>query len=248
MRISALFAAVASAFAIGVAQADVIIIDDFNLPTPTGVQIWDTSFDRSAGPGTDDGLGASSGTMSLASNPSLLATTRVISHVISQSITDAVVVNTGLSSSVGVGASPNSPAGSLSINNGNDIASNVGVQWALKPLAVASGSPVSIFFDVITSNVGVPGANNTFDFTIGIGSFQRTIGNVAATTTLSFLLTASEVAALIPGGTMTMQVNGDPGFDISLNAVGLIIPEPTSLALVGLALVGAGLAARRRKA
>ena len=66
--------------AIGAAQAEVIIIDDFNLPTPTGVQIWDTSFDRSAGPGTDDGLGASSGTMSLASNPSLLATTRVISH------------------------------------------------------------------------------------------------------------------------------------------------------------------------
>ena len=45
-----------------------------------------------------------------------------------------------------------------------------------------------------------------------------------------------------------MTFVGDLGWDISIDEIGFIIPEPTSLALAGLALLGAGLASRRRKA
>jgi hypothetical protein len=50
------------------------------------------------------------------------------------------------------------------------------------------------------------------------------------------------------GGTLTMTVDGDNGWDLSLDSFGLTLPEPTSLGLVGLALLGAGVASRRRQA
>jgi hypothetical protein len=59
---------------------------------------------------------------------------------------------------------------------------------------------------------------------------------------------AVQQAALNAGGTLTMIVDGGNGWDLSLDSFGFSIPEPTSLALVGLALLGAGVASRRRQA
>jgi hypothetical protein len=43
-------------------------------------------------------------------------------------------------------------------------------------------------------------------------------------------------------------LNGSNEWDLSLDSFGVTIPEPTSIALVGLALLGAGVASRRRQA
>jgi hypothetical protein len=56
------------------------------------------------------------------------------------------------------------------------------------------------------------------------------------------------VTSLLAGGTLTATFSGLPAYDITIDNFGLALPEPTSLALVGLALVGAGIATRRRGA
>ena len=61
-------------------------------------------------------------------------------------------------------------------------------------------------------------------------------------------LSAAEQLNLSNGGILTLRFVGEAGWDMAIDSFGFQIPEPTSLALVGLALLGAGVATRRRKA
>jgi uncharacterized protein YaaW (UPF0174 family) len=65
---------------------------------------------------------------------------------------------------------------------------------------------------------------------------------------LSFAVSAATQNLMALGGNLELVLNGSNEWDLSLDSFGVTIPEPTSIALVGLALLGAGVASRRRQA
>lgn len=229
-RLTHLAAAMGAAFALGSAQAAVLIVDDFNTPAGSQVVIDGTGNDGNAVSGA-----------SLATTAGNLATTRTITH---EMLTAGA--NGGNLSSVSVG-NGNVPTGALAMNNGSTVDSQASVSWTLGALPPIAG-PVSFFFRVIQSNVGVPAANNVLSFSLNGGALATvSIGN-ATNQDLFFTLTAAQAASIQNGGTLMMTANGSADWDLSLDTFGLAIPEPASLALVGLGLLGAGVASRRRKA
>jgi hypothetical protein len=231
-KFTALLAALGAAFAVGNANALVILVDDFDAPYAL---VADST--------GADGTVATGAVQSLAYAPSKLATHRTLSH---QVMTAGVSGNTGTLSSVSVGGLPNFPVGSLQMANASGVDSEVKVSWTLSPVALSG--PVSFAFKVIESNQGTPTSMNTLDFTLnGSALASVALGNVS-NTDFFFSLNAAQVASLAGGGALVMTVNGTPGWDLTLDSFGLQVPEPTSLALVGLAMVGAGVASRRRKA
>jgi hypothetical protein len=239
-KILTLAAAVASAFAMGAAQADVILIDDFNGPATQQI-----AFDPASGGGA-----GTSTVQAIVGNPlPLLAINRQLSN----ELLSAAVNNSSANlSSIAAGPSPNFPAFALNVANANFVDSVNKVIWTIgTPPADALLGPVSLFLDVLASNVGVPGNPNTISFDLNGTpiSAVASIGNVG-NTPLTFALSAADIALFAAPGnkTLTMTINGEEGYDLTLDSFGLSVPEPTSLALVGLALFGAGVAARRRKA
>ena len=230
-RFSTLVAALATVFSVGTASASNILIDDFSLPSPGAQTLFDNT-----------GAGVSLVTLV----PGTVVPGRTLTH---QLILGAPNNATGSQSSVGVGDLPNFAPGQLHAANGSpSFNSIVTLTWTLAPLTAALGDSLTI--DVISSNIGVgPGllANN-IDMTIlgGSATTTHTLFN-NFTGSVSHMLVAADIAALALGTTMTIRFSGDPSWDGSYDNV-RIVPEPASLALVGLALVGAGLASRRRKA
>jgi PEP-CTERM motif len=230
-KFTTLLAALGAAFAVGNANALVILVDDFDAPYALVADA--TGADGAAHLGAVQNLGYA---------PTKLASTRQLSH---QVLTSGVIGNTGNLSSVSVGGLPNFPVGSLQMANASGVDSEVKVSWTLAPVALSG--PVSFAFKVIESNQGTPTTLNTLDFTLN-GSLLAnvTLGNVS-NTDFFFSLNAAQVASLAGGGSLVMTVNGTPGWDLTLDSFGLQVPEPTSLALVGLALVGAGVVSRRSR-
>ena len=95
------------------------------------------------------------------------------------------------------------------------------------------------------------GAAGTTQLSFTMGSTALTtifIPNTLLQTDYSFALSAAQTALLSAGGMLDMTITGSNSYDISFDTLSLVIPEPTSLALVGLALLGAGVVSRRRKA
>jgi hypothetical protein len=228
-RFAALAISAAAAMAVGNAQALVLVVDDFN--TPAGSQLVFDAVGNAGGGATGATLATSAGN---------LASDRTITH---EMLTAGN--NAGNFSSVSVG-NGSIPSGAIAMNNGSTVDSVATVSWTLSPTVLAG--PVSFYFRVIQSNVGVPANNNVLDFSlnnVALGSFQ--IGNTA-NADVFFALTDAQITALSGGGTLTMVVNGESDWDLSLDSFGLSIPEPGTMALAGLALLGAGVAARRRKA
>jgi len=232
MRLSPLLAALGATFALGSAQAVVVTIDNFNSP-----------FSRAFSTGTGN---TASATTAVTGG---LATGRTITNT----ITTAAVANpTGTLSSIAVGPSPNFFANALNVANANGIQSTNTIEWTLDPVAtaaaLATSAPVSLFFDVIASDNGFPASNTILQFTLN-GNPLQTFGIPnSGPAQYSFLLSMANRAALSAGGALRVSITGAPGYDFSLDTFGLDLPEPTSVALVGLALLGAGVASRRRKA
>lgn len=221
-RFSALMAAIAATFAVASAQATVIVVDDFNNPVAE-TNVFDTV-------GGDAGISTYSDA------------NRTIRH----KMITAGGNGTGINSSVTVGGAT-IPAGNLVVRNADTVTSEVTLEWALAPyIPLPTGTPVSLYFkvyssDAVTKNIAATASIGT------VGNYS--VGFVGAPgQTISFALSAADIAALNGGGTFALNLTGDLGWDISLDEVGFQIPEPSALALAGLALIGAGVASRRRRA
>ena len=227
-RLASIAAAISAVFAVSSAQALVIQIDDFNTPFRV---VFDPVSGGGGASGTDP-VGAGN-----------LATLRTISN----EITTASVVNGGGLSSIGTGPSPNFFPAALNVSNASGINSINRVSWTL-PVSVIPTGPASFSFSVVFADNGSSG-NTQLSFAMGMTPLTTIfIPNTLVATDYSFALSAAQTALLSAGGMLDMTITGSNSYDISFDTLSLVIPEPTSLALVGLALLGAGVVSRRRKA
>jgi hypothetical protein len=234
MRFAPLAIAASALFA-AAAHADVILIDDFNQPGL--VRIDDTTV---GGPVVSTGL-------QVLTTPNM-ATTREVQV----NLTENNSLSGDIFATTGGGA-----LGRLNISTTTGDNGVATVKWTIP--ATPIGNPASYSFAVIASALGstTAGASNNlvgFDFLGGSGNFNIPALGIGAyafalpASTVNFALTPAEAVALSGGGTLTMTLSGGQGWNLTLDQFAITVPEPTSLALVGLALVGAGIASRRRSA
>lgn len=140
------------------------------------------------------------------------------------------------------------PTGLLQVTNGDHIDSQVRVSWTLGSGFVPGTGGASFQFLLNSSDANPLNINLSFG-TMSLGSVNIP-GNTSGAPIL-FAISAANQLALSAGGLLTMTIDGTPGWDMSLDSFGINIPstvsEPASWALVGMALLGAGLASRRRR-
>ena len=98
----------------------------------------------------------------------------------------------------------------------------------------------------VVESDGNPTSLELFVNNVSQGNFS--IAGNTSNDTNYFLLSAAAQNALAGGGQMMLVINGDTGWDMTIDSFGIEVPEPGSMALVGLALVAGGVASRRRKA
>ncbi len=138
------------------------------------------------------------------------------------------------------------PAGSLEIANASGRDSEVSVSWSVAAGLVPSVAQASASLAVtVVESDGNPTSLELFVNNLSQGTFF--IPGKTFNDTNYFALSAATQTALAGGGTMKLVINGDTGWDMTLDSFGINVPEPSSIALVGLAMLAAGSAARRRK-
>jgi hypothetical protein len=222
MRFAPIAAAVAAVFAMSNASAVNVLIDGFDYGT------FAINSPSTSGPTNIQG-GPLQG----------IATTRTV-----QTVTTLT----------GVGPTPTAAVSSsvYSYSSGPGWNGTSTITWTIPANSfVTGGGPVSLYFDTLFSNSGNPFTANSNTVVFG-GTALGALGITSFLPITSvpvqnlFTLTPNQITALLAGGTLTATFSGLPAYDIQIDNFGLAIPEPTSLALVGLALVGAGIASRRR--
>ena len=230
-RFTALAAAAATTLAMSSAQALVVVVDDFSQPIP-GVVIADNT-----------GAGVSVVT----ANPSPTTTSRTVTHTLLTAGSFGAN-GSGNLSSAGTGALPNFAANQLNMSNGNGVDSHVMAEWSVKAVVGAGvGVPSAFGFSVVGNDLGTiggvasPNTVEAFLNGVSLGTQNLSLGN------MSFALSAAQAGLLTAASTFKLTFNGADAWDAAIDNLALTIPEPTTLALVGLTLLGLG-AARRRKA
>lgn len=239
-RFTPLFAAIAATFALGNAQALLLPVDNFNAPDRF-------MHDNLVGAGTFMSDGPAINLQAPTNGtgvPPYIDAQRQITH--NWTVDGGGGNAFGSRSNVTIGGQ-GSPVGSLAMANAPGHNSIVDVQWTIAPNFVPAAGPVSFYFDVVFSdNVPV-----NISHSINGGAWVPLLNfsqAVPPAVTVFDALSAAEQAALNAGGTLALRFAGDAGWDLSIDSFGFDIPEPASLALAGLALIGAGVASRRRKA
>ena len=221
-KLSQLAIALAASVAFSNASAIVIIIDDFNSP--------DQFIADQAGGGATAQFAAGG-----------VPYNRYLSHELLAGPNNTA----GSGSSVTIGSQA-FPVGSLEVANANGRDSVVLVGWTIPNGLIldSSNGPASFLFNVLLSD-GNPTSAGLFFNNNPLGSFV-----IPANTTnqfLAFNVTAAQQNMVNLGGNLELRLNGETGWDMSIDSLGVRIPEPASIALVGLALLAAGVASRRRK-
>lgn len=220
-RLSTLVAALATVFAVGSANALVVLIDDFNSPD---LLLSDTVLGggaASAGPTLPNG----------------------------RTVTHELLAGTGgdaAESRVKIG-STTFPAGLLQMSNDDGRDSEVTVTWTLTAGQIldSSNGPAAFLFEVYRSDAN-PTSTELFFNNVSVGTYI--IPGNTFSLPLAFGVSAATQDLMNLGGSLRLAINGAVGWDMSIDNFGVTIPEPTSIALVGLALLGAGVASRRRQA
>jgi PEP-CTERM motif len=220
-RFSAISAVVAGLLSATSAQALLVTIDDFNTPDML----------------VADQIAAGATT---ALSPGGVPNGRELSHELLSGINDLA----GSGSKVTIG-SQTFPVGQLEVANASGRDSQVKVSWTLASglMPTTAIAPAWIAFTVTQSD----GNPTSLELLVnGTSEGMFAIPGNTINDTKYFALSALAQNTLAGGGQLMLVLDGATGWDMTVDSVGIQVPEPTSVALVGLALVAAGAASRRK--
>lgn len=150
------------------------------------------------------------------------------------------------------------PQNNLQVSDGIlDITNGVGDDSIVRVTRTVGASliPTSATNPTL-SFVVVRSDNNPTIVTLSVGGTSLGTFNIpggANNQTINFLLTGSQIAAFNAGGVLDLRIDGIPGWDLALNQFGLTfdeptptVPEPGTLSLLGIGLLGLGWSRWRR--
>jgi PEP-CTERM motif len=182
-----------------------------------------------------------------------LSDTTVNGVAVTQTIAERTLSTNMLSAFAPIGNTADVTGGAtgfLDITNGGGDDSEVRIGWNLAAgVLPASATNIGFFFKVLQSD-GNP-TNMSFYLNGSLLSANDILGNTS-NQIVTFGLTAAQVTAASAGGALELRINGTPGWDLSVDSLGLSyepaitrVPVPGTLALFALGL--AGLTFRKKK-